>query len=157
MNKYGIDNFTIRIIEYLFAESSEDLKNLLNEREIFYIAHFNTFLGEGYNLTKGGEGVLGYKHSEKSKQKMSENHNNSEEYKQKISESKKGENNPMFGKKGENHHMFGRKQSEETIQKMSESHKGKTPSEESKRKNSESHKRENLSEETIQKMSKSVW
>ena len=55
----------------------------------------------------------------------------------------KGENNPFFGK----HH------SEETRQKLSESHKGKHHSEESRKKMSEAHKGKHLSEEHRRNMS----
>lgn len=48
LHKYGIENFTVETLEECEA-------NLLNEREIFYIAKYNTFK-EGYNLTIGGDG-----------------------------------------------------------------------------------------------------
>ena len=48
-NKYGIENFLIEIIE----ECSNDI---LAEREKFWILHFNTCSGEGYNATFGGDG-----------------------------------------------------------------------------------------------------
>ena len=39
--------------------------------EKYLIAYFNTTNPEfGYNVTKGGEGVSGFKHSEESKAKM---------------------------------------------------------------------------------------
>ena len=41
------------------------------------------------NATWGGEGISGYKHTEESRQKMSE--------------AKQGENHPMYGRTGENH------------------------------------------------------
>ena len=53
--------------------------HLLDEKEKRWIAFYNTF-ENGYNLTKGGDGVRGYKHSE--------------EIKIKLSEYSKGENNP---------------------------------------------------------------
>ena len=69
----------------------------------------------------------------------------------KISDSKKGENHPMYGK----HHT------EETKQKISKANKGKNSpmygkhhTEETKQKISEIHKGKKLSEETKQKMSK---
>jgi len=48
MTKYGADNFTISIIE----ECSVDL---LEEREKYYIQTLDSFVPNGYNLTKGGE------------------------------------------------------------------------------------------------------
>ena len=45
--KYGKSNFSIEVLEEI-----ED-NSLLNEREIFWIKHFNSF-ENGYNLTAGG-------------------------------------------------------------------------------------------------------
>lgn len=53
-----------------------------------------------------------------------------DEYKQKLSESKRGENHPMYGKK----------HTEVTKEKMSDANKGKKRSDETKKKMSESHK-----------------
>ena len=57
---------------------------LLDEREQYWIEHFNT-LKEGYNCDKGGQGILGFRHSEETKIKMSL--------------SKKGKASPQKGKK----------------------------------------------------------
>lgn len=48
-NKYGIDNFSIEIIEEI---SDVDL---INQRECYWIQYYNSF-HYGYNATKGGEG-----------------------------------------------------------------------------------------------------
>lgn len=49
MNKYGVDNFIIEIIE-------DNIPNdILGEKEKFYIKKFNSFYN-GYNLTFGGDG-----------------------------------------------------------------------------------------------------
>ena len=88
----------------------------LNRLEIFYINYYDTF-GNGYNLTEGGGGSIGFKHTEKSKAKMSETHKGkklSEGHKEKISVANSGENNAFYGK----HH------SEETRKKMSNSRRG---------------------------------
>ncbi len=50
--KYGIDNFTVE-------ETEECSKEIVNEREIFWIDYYNTFYS-GYNATKGGCGRLSY-------------------------------------------------------------------------------------------------
>ncbi len=63
------------------------------------------------NLTEGGDGLSGHKHSEETKKKMSESRSGSknpnfgkkfsEEHKKKLSEAKKGDKNPKYwsGKK----------------------------------------------------------
>ena len=67
----------------------------------------------------------------------------SEEARKKMSESKKGENNPLFGK----HH------SAETRKKMSEAQINKPKSAETRKKLSEARKGKHLSEETRKKLS----
>lgn len=50
MRKYGYDNFTFEVLEECdFAA--------LNEREMFYIKHFNSF-NDGYNQTLGGDSTI---------------------------------------------------------------------------------------------------
>ena len=48
IHKYGAENFTVEVLEECNIED-------LNNREIFYIAKFDTFKN-GYNLTIGGDG-----------------------------------------------------------------------------------------------------
>lgn len=48
LKKYGTNNFIVETLEECDVE-------ILNEREIFYIAKYNTFK-DGYNLTIGGDG-----------------------------------------------------------------------------------------------------
>lgn len=62
-------------------------------------------LGELVNLTDGGQGSNGYKHTKEVLLKMSgkNNHKYGKGYLQ------KGELNPMYGKKGELSHMYGKK------------------------------------------------
>jgi group I intron endonuclease len=62
VRKYGWENFIYGIIEECEIE-------LLTQKEISYIKEFNTF-EYGYNSTLGGDGKLGWKHSEKTKEKI---------------------------------------------------------------------------------------
>lgn len=66
-NKYGEKNFRFDIIEIC-------PKEFLNERECYWIKYYNT-LNKGYNLDKGGDGISGYKHTQKELSKMRKSHN----------------------------------------------------------------------------------
>jgi len=71
LKKHGFDNFEFEIIKE--CETPEEM--FLNE--IYYIGFYNS-KETGYNLTIGGEGCLGYKHTEETKKHISnlliENH-----------------------------------------------------------------------------------
>lgn len=89
INKYGKENFII-----LKVHSEQHLTlDKLKELEIYYIKHFNTLAPNGYNLTKGGDGLTGFKQSEEQRLKNSEalklSHSRLE-IKKKISDSLKG-------------------------------------------------------------------
>jgi len=82
---YGIKQFSFEVVE-------ECSREILNEREIFWIAYFNSMSPTGYNLTSGGgQGIV---YSEETRKKMSEANKNrpsaSEETRAKMSASKKG-------------------------------------------------------------------
>lgn len=97
VEKYGWENFTHEI---LFSNLSEGQAKQL---EIELIEKYQSAHQEyGYNITLGGEGGNGYKHTQEAKQR--------------ISNTEKGRTSPMKGR----HH------SEQTRKKMSESNKGKT-------------------------------
>jgi len=100
IRKYGIENFIIEEID-----SAEDSTRLL-QLEQFYIKRENSIDPQvGYNMTLGGLGTAGYKHTEETKKK--------------LSEAKIGEKNHMFGKTGEAHHNYGKELSDETKMKLS--------------------------------------
>lgn len=52
-NKYGIENFSITMVEECIEEEA-------SEKEIYWINYYNTYLGEGYNATIGGDGRVCY-------------------------------------------------------------------------------------------------
>lgn len=70
INKYGWKNFNWEII--CECETLEEL----NEKEIYFIKEYKTFIHDensnGYNLTLGGDGISGHKHSEESLKLISE-------------------------------------------------------------------------------------
>ena len=118
INKYGKENFTYEVIDT--AETREEL----DEKEIYWIKHYNSLVPNGYNLEHGGN-----------KNKVI-----NEETRKKLSEVNKGENAPWYGKhlteetkrklseshKGKPGYWTGKKRDEETIRKISENRKGKT-------------------------------
>jgi group I intron endonuclease len=82
MQKHGIENFVFEVIEECIDDS-------INEREIYWIAYFDsTNRNNGYNLSRGGEEIK-------------------EETRRKLSEALKG-----------NKHCVGRVVSEETRKKL---------------------------------------
>ncbi len=78
INKYGIDTFKFEVV------SSDIDNNMLDFWERYYICLYNS-VQNGYNITFGGQKTttLGWKHSEESKKKMSDN--------------RKGKDNPNYG------------------------------------------------------------
>jgi group I intron endonuclease len=125
--KYGLQSFIVSIIDY--AKNGETL----SEKEKYWIKFYNSIAPDGYNLTEGGEGTKGHRHSPETRQKLSEiNSHRSIETRQNISKAKKGDKNPMYGKRhteeekqhlslilsGANSPCYGKHPSEETLQKM---------------------------------------
>ena len=68
--KYGIDNFEMKPILNFYAINKEVLNSVLSWLERFYIGKYGTY-SIGYNITKGGEGILGYEHTDEYKLLMS--------------------------------------------------------------------------------------
>lgn len=52
IRKYGMENFHAEVIEMCSVEQ-------LNEREMFWIKKLNSKVPNGYNLTDGGDGIVG--------------------------------------------------------------------------------------------------
>jgi group I intron endonuclease len=67
LRKYGEENFIWEIIEDGIAD-----KNLLDDRERYYIALCESFGSRGYNMSEGGEGQTGWVPSEETRAKWSE-------------------------------------------------------------------------------------
>ena len=105
IQKYGFENFSFEIIETCKRE-------LLNEREIYWIKFFDCKVPTGYNLTDGGDGTLNpiksvrKKFSESAKKRIPWNKGKSsplkgkprsEETKAKISATKRNKKNSNHG------------------------------------------------------------
>jgi group I intron endonuclease len=63
IKKHGVENFSIELLEEV-----ENAK--LNEREVYWIAKYNSVIPNGYNMTAGGGGISGYKHTEITKKTL---------------------------------------------------------------------------------------
>jgi hypothetical protein len=132
----------------------EVLEEYSNYWEIFYIQLFKNWGFNLLNLTEGGDGGKGFKHSDEVKKIISEHSKKqvfTDERKLKISLSKLGKKCPKCGRKGHKH-------SEETKKKIGEKSKGRTwvMSEESKKKLSERQKGKIVSEEMKKKISNTL-
>jgi group I intron endonuclease len=132
IKKYGKENFEVFVL--VECESIEQMK----QKEIHLIFERKSLTKYGgYNLTEGGDGRLGYKHSEETKIKIGEGNKGkkyTEETLKKMSEAAKkrsiGKIGPMVGKKHTEQarqkiisSLIGRFQSEETRKKRSDSMK----------------------------------
>jgi len=104
LKKYGFENHTFEIIQEIPEGYDQDY---LDEWERLYIWQFKSNYSRypecnGMNLTDGGGGIKGFKHSEEYKKLKSTQGKRlvqSEEAKRKISEANKGKPNAFKGKK----------------------------------------------------------
>lgn len=131
IKKYGFNNFVYEIIVTVEKDDYKALKKRLDWFERYYIKKYNSFGKNGYNLTAGGGGSLGVKHTE--------------EFKQKTSKRMK-QNNPMKNPeiaKQSGMSKSGKPLAFETKKKISEKLKGRVFSQETKEKMSiSSHNRQ---------------
>lgn len=120
------------IIELL----EECAHSVWQEREQYWISQFPNLI----NLTKGGDGCLGFIQDESTKEKLRiamTGRKHTEEFKQNMSLRLKGKPLSEDHKANIGKANSGRKVTEVTKQKLSESHKGIKQSEESRKKRSE--------------------
>lgn len=92
--KYGLNNFS-----YWILDRGSTLEEL-NEKERYWITEYDCLWPNGYNLTVGGDGVKGYRHTD--------------EYKRKMSDAMKGKGT------GKDNHFYGKRHTIKSIKKMSE-------------------------------------
>lgn len=98
IRKYGHRKFKKEI---LFETKILELaKSVMEEK---FIKEHQTYWLHGieYNMTMGGDGTLGHKHSRETREKMSKSHTgkkHTEITKKKLSKQRKGEGNPNYGR-----------------------------------------------------------
>ena len=119
--KYGKSNFTCEVLAT--AETKEEL-NIL---ETYWITKLSTMDNSvGYNLTEGGEGTVGYVHTDEAKLKMSiakKGKSLSPEHCKAIGRASLGHTLSDEAKAKLRAASLGRKASEETKQKLRDAHK----------------------------------
>ena len=87
IRKYSWESFDkIIIFQTEVLDNTEENKKLLNdivnEKEAFYIKKYKTSDHNfGYNLTEGGDGIVGYKHSNEIRKKLLESHTGEKHWK----------------------------------------------------------------------------
>ncbi len=134
-NLYGKDNFKFEVIEEIMGVSK------LISREKFWINKSRSFIDDfGYNMVAVPRSLLGFKHSDDSKLKISVGHLGkkrkpfTQEHRLKISIANKGKirseeckNKISVSCKGRSSGMRGKSHSEETKLKISINKKGQRP------------------------------
>ena len=132
INKYGKENFSVRILEEIDTNQED-----LDTKEVFWIEFYNAVKSkEYYNISYGKE-TEGWNINTKGSNNGFYNKHHSEEAKAKISRANKGK----CYNKGKDNPMYGKHHSEEIKAKISRANKGRKFSEEHIRKLSESHKK----------------
>ena len=134
INKYGWDN-----VEHEIVASGITRDEATNFEKILILALKSNNPDYGYNMTAGGDGSLGTKHTEEWKRANSERmkgRKHTDEQRRRSSESNKGKHK-MFA---EDNPFFGKKHDEEALEKISKAKKGKTLSDETRKRMSEGHK-----------------
>lgn len=153
IQKYGWDNFVWDAIY-----QSSDYDHTLKVMEPYFITEYRSWVGfddcNGYNVTQGGEGANGWKHTEESKQRMSLSRKGSVPWNKGKKNTGPGNTNPRTEdqKKKLRDANLGKKQTPETIAKRSKSLQGHIVTKETCNKISKAHTGKTVSEVTKEKL-----
>lgn len=93
IKKYGWENFNYEVLRTVTCNSEKELSEKLGELEQAAILLYNCLTPKGYNQAIGGSGPLGYKHTEKAKERIRLTHLgklHTEEEKAKIAKANTG-------------------------------------------------------------------
>jgi group I intron endonuclease len=107
LKKYGVGSHSFAMIHTLPADVSQPI---MNEYERLYISQYRDCGIELLNLTEGGEGSKGYKHTDEARKIM----------KAKAAGRIAGDKNPNYGKglHGKDNPMYGKKRPKELMDKL---------------------------------------
>lgn len=131
IRKHGLENFELTYLALGLAEG------LAHDLELAAIQAYSSMAPDGYNVTAGGEGTSGLRHSQKSKEKMSKAHSgfrHSEETIKKMAESARLRSTPEYR---EMMSRIKKNPSNEIREKIGATHRGKIVSAETRKKQSE--------------------
>jgi hypothetical protein len=130
VNKYGYR------VEIMYDNLTEDEAHFLEKELIKHLGRANIGCGTLVNITEGGEGVIGYKHTDETKKIISMKNKKwvrTPEYCKKISELRMGKKRSPFSEqarknmseahRGEKNHRYGKTLSAEVRAKISEGRK----------------------------------
>ena len=126
IRKDGVENFEFTLI---CVSKNEDLVDL----EKKYIKEFDTFGPNGYNMTSGGEGIPGYKHTLQTKEHLRSTSTGKfpdAKIRQRISDGLKGRHVSEETREKQRIASTGVPKSAETLKKISEGGKGRIKSKE---------------------------
>lgn len=126
VRKYGVDSFTFDVL-FTVLDAND-----LNELEQKFIIEYDSF-ANGYNSNTGGKSAFGFRHSEETRKKLSEQkkQNNPQKGKPLTDEHKEKIASKMRGELG---HFYGKTHTVEAREKISAANIGKVVSEESRSK-----------------------
>ena len=126
--RFGIDAFEYEVLEKVYADTEEEIRMLMNEREAYYIEKYDSS-GHGYNTSMGGTGMKGVQFSLEHKDKISKNHRKTQstETREKISAATKGHVVSAETKTKISNGNQGKKRTQEQNMAQSERMKGSIP------------------------------
>ena len=156
LRKYGLQSFVITIIDHA------DTKEILDEKEVYWIKFLDCKIPKGYNVADGGSGASGYSHTEEHKRLLSErvsgagNPMKNPETAEKVRLKSLGRKQTKITKQKRSDSLIGKSKSVEHSQRISDALKGHKVSEETRNKISEGHKDRPLSEEHKRKIAETL-